>query len=209
MAKVRNTIKPIFLFHKDTPKGEMFRFEGGKGSEQYKAKISEGWVDTPAKLDLPADMDTGISMEKAKNADPNDLKKLVESYGFIVITPEQLKAEAVKMANIAINIENFSDEDLVTEVERRGLVLSDSSADELNEIEDENAEEQCESNHDEAGLSDDLQQLLEQFNEDPESLNKDEHIKLGKGLGVSLRSNWGESVMIEKITKKLNSGEAE
>ena len=201
MAKVRNTIKPIFLFHKDTPKGEMFRFEGGKNSEQYKAKISEGCVDTPATLDLPADMDTGISMEKAKNADPNDLKKLVESYGFIVITPEQLKAEAVKMANIAINIENFSDEDLVTEVERRGLVLSDLSADKLNEIED------GESADIHGGES--SSQLLEQFNEDPESLTKEEHIELGKSLGVSLRSNWGESVMIEKITEKLNSGEAE
>lgn len=194
--------KPIFLFHPDFPKGEMFTLT----EEQIKAKMEDGWVDTPERLDLPKDMDTGISEEKAVNARPEDLVKLVESYGFIVLTQEQLQAEANKMAQaafnpanltdetlqeelkrritedgfVALNLESVSDETLIGEAERRGLKQSDAKADELNELQD-------------------------RFNEDPKSLNKEEHIILGKSLGLSLRSNWGEDTMIEKITEALNA----
>lgn len=194
--------KPIFLFHPDFPKGEMFTLT----EEQVEAKMKEGWVDTPARLNLPEDMDTGISEEKAANARPEDLVELVKSYGFIVLTQEQLQAEANKMAQaafnpanltdemleeefkrritedgfVSLNLESVNDETLIAEAERRGLKQSDSEAEELNELQD-------------------------RFNEDPKSLNKEEHIILGKALGLSLRSNWGEDTMIEKITEALNA----
>lgn len=171
---------PIYLFSEEVPKGEMFRFKGGKDSEEFKAMLDKGWVESPAKLDLPPSMDTGLSMEQVKNASPDDLKKLVESYGFIVVTPEQLKAEAVKMAAVALDVSNFSDEDLIAEAERRGLKQSDIVADELNE-------------------------LTDQFNEDPESLNKDELVALGNnGFKLGLRSNMKEATLIEKIKEAMN-----
>lgn len=182
------TKQPIYLFSKECPKGEMFKFEGGTESEEYKAMLEKGWFDSPAHLDLPPENDTGIPEEQAKNASPDDLKKLVESYGFIVVTPEQLKAEAVKMANVALDIENFSDEDLIAEAERRGLKQSDQSAEELND-------------------------LIDRFNEDPKALNKDELVALGNnGFTLGLRSNMKEDTLIEKITAALNApieGEAE
>lgn len=174
---------PVFLFNKENPKGQMFKFVGGKQSEEYKAMLENGWVDTPAKLDLPEEMNTGVKVEDAKNARPEDLKGLLESYGFIVLTPEQLKAEAVKMADVAMDIGNFSDEDLIAEAERRGLKESAST----NEGDDL------------------IQELLSQFNEDPESLTKAEHVALGNGLySLGLRENMKEETLIEKIKTAMN-----
>jgi hypothetical protein len=204
MEKVINPKKAVFLFNADHPKGEMFTLT----QEQLEAKLEDGWFDTPARLDLPEDNDTGLTEEQVSNARPEDLVKLVESYGFIVLTPEQLKAEANKMAEAAFNpvnltdemleeelkrritedgfvalkLESVSDETLVGEAERRGLKQSDEGADELNA-------------------------LLDRFNEDPKSLNKEEHIILGKSLGLTLRSNFGEDTMIAKITEALNEAE--
>ena len=178
MEKVINPKRPIFLFSKEFPKGEMFTLT----DEQLEAKLEDGWFDTPERLDLPEDNDTGITEEQASNARPEDLVKLVESYGFIVLTPDQLKAEANKMAEAAFNPANLTDETIIEEAERRGLKQSDEGADELNA-------------------------LLDRFNEDPKSLNKEEHIILGKSLGVTLRSNFGEDTMIAKITEALNEAE--
>ncbi len=176
---------PVFLFNQENPKGQMFKFVGGKQSEEYQAMLEKGWVDTPAKLELPEEMNTGVKVEDAKNARPEDLKGLLESYGFIVLTPEQLKAEAVKMADIAMDIGNFSDEDLIAEAERRGLKEPVIESDE--------------------GDSDKINSLLAQFNEDPESLTKAEHVELGNSLySLGLRENMKEDTLIAKIKAAMN-----
>jgi len=170
---------PIYLFSKEVPKGEMFKFPGGKESAKYKQMLEDGWVTTPAKLDLPQEMKTGVTVEQAKDAHPEDLKRLLESYGFIVVTPEQLKAEAVKMAEVAMDIENFSDKDLIAEAERRGLKQGEGS--------------------------DLIQELLSQFEENPESLTKAEHVALGNTLySLGLRENMKEDTLIEKIKAAMN-----
>ena len=170
---------PIYLFSQECPKGEMFKFAGGKDSEEFKQKLAEGWVTTPAKLDLPKEMNTGVTTEQAAEAHPEDLKKLLESYGFIVVTPEQLKAEATKMADVAMDIENFSDDDIIKEAERRGL--KDSGGDDY------------------------LQELLSQFDDNPESLTKSEHVALGNGMfSLGLRENMKEDTLIEKITTAMS-----
>lgn len=189
---------PIFLFSKEKPKGEMFSFYGGKESDEYKEKLEEGWVDTPAKLNLPKNLDTGVSIEDAENAKPQDLIKLVESYGFFVLTPEQLKAEAVKMANVAIDIENFSDEDLITEAERRGLKKSDEVEDAV--VVDGLVDSGAGSAEDKV----DPLALIDQFKLNNKKLSTEELIVVGKELGLSLRSNWSEKVMTDKINEKLN-----
>ena len=173
----------IYLFNEEFPKGQMFKIEGGEDSEEYKSLILKGWVDTPAKLDLPEEMDTGVTEEQAKNARPEDLKAMLESYGFIVVTPEQLKAEAVKMAEVALDIENFADEDIIAEAERRGLKQSSAPADVVNS-------------------------LFDRFQENPEELDKEELVELGNvGYTLGLRMNMKEETMIEKIKAAIESGE--
>lgn len=190
MAKqpvVKSTKQSIFLFSDLHPKGQMFAFEGGKESEEYKAMLEKGWVDTPAKLNLPEDMDTGISVEVAKAARPEDLKAMLEAYGFIVLTPEQLKAEAVKMATVAMDLGNFSDEDLIAEAERRGLKEPDQDVEEAD------------------ASGDQIDSLLEKFNVDPKSLTVAELITLGNTkFDLKLRSNTREDTAIERITAAMN-----
>lgn len=186
---------PVYLFSQEVPQGEMFSFIGGKESEEYKKMLDDGWVDTPAKLDLPKNMDTGLTKDDVEKADPQHLKSILENYGFIVVTPEQMKAEATKMAMVAIDIENFSDDDIIAEAERRGLKESVVIEPEFSEIVDD----------DEASdLETEAEILLGKFKQDPKSLTKDEHIVLGRSVGAHLRSNWSEDVMIEKISEKLS-----
>jgi hypothetical protein len=176
----------VYLFSKDCPKGEMFSFYGGKDSVEYKKMLEEGWVDTPARLNLPKEMDTGITEDIAVNADPQRLINILEDYGFIVLTQEQLKAQAVKMAMTAIDMENFSDEEIIKEAERRGIKDSDDANSDQDDI-----------------VDDDDPDLLGKFITDKSSLSSEEKIALGKELGISLRSNWSDEVMNEKINEAL------
>jgi hypothetical protein len=178
---------PVFLFNQENPKGQMFKFVGGKQSEEYQAMLEKGWVDTPAKLELPEEMNTGVKIEDAKNARPEDLIGIIQSYGFLVLTPEQLKAEAVKMADVALDIGNFSDEDLIAEAERRGLKESNQG------------------NSGDVGSMTELEELRDKFNEDPESLTKAEHVELGNSLySLGLRENMKEDTLIAKIKAAMN-----
>jgi len=179
--KVINPKISIFLFSKEKPKGEIFKFVGGKESDEYKAMLENGYYDTPAQLDLPEDNSVGITVEQAENADPTHLKIMLEKIGFIVMTPEQLKAEVNKLVDTHIDIKEFTDEAIIEEAERRGLKESNIVADELNS-------------------------LLDRFNENPEALNKDELVALGNnGYALGLRSNMKEATLIAKINEALSA----
>ena len=195
---------PVYLFNEENPQGETFSFYGGKSSDEYKKMIEEGWVDTPAKLKLPKEMNTGVLENEAANADPQMLIGILEGYGFVVLTQEQLETQANKMAAAAIDMENFSDSDIIEEAERRGLKKADEDTEHdagvnLNLL-DSGAGS---ADYIDAREQKEEELLLERFKKDPESLNKDEHIVLGRSLELVLRSNWSEKVMIEKITEKL------
>ncbi len=183
-GRIEKEINPrlsIYLFSKDKPRGEIFKFVGGKDSEEYKAMLENGYCDSPAQLNLPKDNDVGITVEQAENADPTHLKIMLEKIGFIVLTPEQLKAEVNKFVDTHIDITEFTDEALVEEAERRGLKQSSDCADELN-------------------------QLTDKFNESPKSLNKDELVALGNnGFSLGLRSNMKEETLIAKIKEALSA----
>lgn len=45
--------------------------------------------------------------------------------------------------------------------------------------------------------------LLDRFEEDPKSLTKDEHVALGKSLGIHLIKSWKEDTLIAKIQAKI------
>lgn len=165
----------IYLFNEEHPRGKMFNLTEAE-IEQYQ---EDGWQDSPKGLTLPEDEPPELTEEQVSNSQPGDLVKLVESYGFIVMTPEQLKAEANKMASVALNIEKFDDQAIIAEAERRGLKKSEISSNKIN-------------------------QLFERFIENNEDLNKDELIYLGNnGYTLGLRSNMKEETMIAKLRLKI------
>jgi hypothetical protein len=189
---------PVFLFSEEKPKGEMFSFYGGEQSEECQEMLKNGWTDTPARLKLPKEMNTGILADEAVNADPQLLIKVLEDIGFFVLTQEQLQAEANKMASAAIDMDNFSDEDLINEAIKRGL--KESSEEEPEESSSENLMDSG------SGSADDKPPTLqERFKENNESLEKDELIHLGKELKLNFMPNWKEETMIKKINEKLEA----
>ena len=194
--KVINPKVSIFLFSKEKPKGEIFKFVGGKESEEYKAMLENGWFDTPAQLDLPKE-ELELTTEQVQNMRPEDLKAMLESYDFIVLTPEQLKAEVNKLVDVHIDIKEFTDEALIAEAERRGLK---EGGEPVEETETDGTEEMINTTD-----IDQDEDLLAKFKSDAKSLTKEEHIILGKQLGVTLRINFGEDTMIKKINEALNA----
>lgn len=186
IEKLVNPKKSVFLFSKENPKGEMFNFVGGKESDEYKAMLEDGWFDSPARLNLPKDNSVGITVEQAENADPTHLKIMLEKIGFIVMTPEQLSAEANKMASVALDITKFGDAEFIAEAERRGLKEPDTTEDSSFDIADA--------------------ETRRIFAEDPTSLTKEQLKAFGnEGYGLSLTMNHSESTMIEKIQEAMNA----
>ena len=188
----------IYLFHEDKPTGEIFKFIGGSDSEEYEAMLEKGWVTTPTKLNLPKNDDVGITVEQAENANPTHLKLMLEKIGFIVMTPDQMKAEINKLVDVHIDIKDFTDEALIAEAERRGLKDGGEPFEEGEEL------DESEGFINTSAIDDD-EDLKAKFINDPKSLTKEEHIILGKQLGVSLRINFGEDTCIEKINEALKS----
>jgi hypothetical protein len=174
----KSIVGPTYLFHEDCPKGEIFN------GKEVEARLKDGWTDSPPEMDIPED--TGLSIDDVKNATPDDVIDAVRAMGFIVLTTEQLKAEANKMASVIMDFDNFDDDTIAAEYNRRfGDTVEDAE-----EVEE-----------------DPVERLKAQFNEDPDSLNKDELISLGNlCYSVGLRSNMKISTMIAKITNAMNEG---
>lgn len=203
--KVINPKVSIYLYSKEKPLGEIFKFVGGREADEYKEMLEDGWVVTPAKLNLPKNNDVGITVEQAENADPSHLKIMLEKIGFIVMTPEQMKAEINKLVDVHIDIKDFTDEALIAEAERRGLKEGGTTGtDQVQEEYFDGSEEFINTT-----AIDQDEDLLAKFKADAKSLNKEEHIILGKTLGLSLRINFGEDTMINKINEKLEEANAE
>lgn len=225
MEKVINPKKAVYLFNQENPKGEMFSLT----QEQLEQKLEEGWYDSPAKLNLPKDDKVGVTVEQAEDARPEHLKKILEGIGFIVLTPEQLKAEANKMADVAfdpqnltdetlqeelkrrigedgfvaLNLESVNDESLMAEAARRELIEVPDEA-EQSEVQDLAGEEMVEQEE----STEDLDELLNKFNEEPESLTIPELIVLGNTkFKLGLRTNMLEATLIQKINAALNDSE--
>jgi hypothetical protein len=197
-AKREKVINPklrIYLFSKENPKGEIFSFINGRDSDEYKAMLEKGYFASPAQLNLPKE-GVDLTTEQVQKMRPEDLKAVLESYGFIVLTPEQLKAEANKLIDAVIDIKDFTDEALLNEAVRRGL---------------KDGEHVEEGNTDgtegfiNTSAINDKEDLLAKFKLNAKSLTKEEHIILGKTLGLSLRINFGEDTMITKINEVINA----
>lgn len=209
--KVINPKTKIYLFSKEVPQGEIFTFLGGKESEEYKAMIESGWVDTPEKLNLPKNNDVGLTVEQAENANPMHLKIMLEKIGFIVLTPEQMKAEVNKMIDTVIDIKEFTDEALLNEAVRRGLKEGNYVEDEI-ESDDSGIVNTTNLSKDEIeALSRNASKeptkaeyLLSEFKEKPTSLTKEELVYLGNTtFKLGLRESMLEDTLINKITEAI------
>jgi len=209
--KVINPKTRIFLFHKDIPQGEIFSFLGGRESDEYKAMIEKGYVDTPKKLNLPKNNDVGITVEQAENADPTHLKIMLEKIGFIVMTPDQMKAEVNKLIGAVIDIKEFTDEALINEAVRRGLkdgeYIEDEVIDEADSIINTSNMSKKELHALNAGNKESKESiLLSEFKEDPNSLDKDELVYLGNTMfKLGLRMSMLEDTLTAKITEAINA----
>lgn len=179
-----NQKKAIYLFNAEKPQGEMFSLT----KDEIQAMLEDGWVDTPALLDLPVNMDTGLTLEKVNNADPKELISVIEGYGFIVLTPEQLAAQAEKMANAALNADNLTDATVLEQAKLRGFVGDDV------ELEEKDHEEEV------------LLSVEEQFEVEPEVLTKPELIQYGNEVfGLELKMTMKEATLIDKIKEAKNA----
>lgn len=170
-----------FLFHKDYPKGKSFLASEIEGLKE------KGWVDTPAKLDLPKEEKT-VKEEQVKEMQPQELVSLVKTMGYTVLTETEMRAEinkaAMKLSESAATIENFTDAELIAEAEKRGLKDGEGEEEPLT-----------------------IEDMQDVFNEDPEALNKDELVHLGnEKFKLGLRENMKEATLIEKITESMNKG---
>lgn len=171
----------LWMYHAKCPKGEIVNLSQAEQLEQ------DGWVKSPALLDLPKEDNAAkMDADQIERARPEDLVGLVKTMGFKVLSEVEFEAEMnkAKFSAVPVTIESFSDEELIAEAERRGLKQSTEDGGDL------------------------LQELLSQFDEDPESLTKAEHVALGNGLySLGLRENMKEDTLIEKIKAAMNGAE--
>ena len=209
--KVINPKIRIYLFNKDTPQGEIFSFLGGRESEEYKAMLEKGYVDTPTKLNLPKNNDVGITVKQAEAADPTHLKIMLEKIGFIVMTPDQMKAEVNKVIGAVIDIKEFTDEALLNEAVRRGLKDGEYIEDEVIDETDSMINTSNMTKEELAGINTGSEEakelvLLSEFKEDPVSLNKDELVYLGNTMfKLGLRMSMLEDTLISKIKEAISA----
>ncbi|CAM0050167.1 hypothetical protein VPHD478_0007 [Vibrio phage D478] len=167
----------LWMYHANCPKGEIVNLSQAEQLEQ------DGWVKSPALLDLPKEDNAAkMDADQIERARPEDLVGLVKTMGFKVLSEVEFEAEMnkAKFSAVPVTIESFSDEELIAEAERRGL--KNSGGDDL------------------------MQELLSQFEEDPESLSKAELVALGNTLySLGLRENMKEETLIDKIKAAMNA----
>ncbi len=175
--------------------------------------IESGWFDTPEKLNLPKDNSVGLTVEQVEKANPSHLKIMLEKIGFIVLTPEQMKAEVNKLIDTVIDIKEFTDEALLNEAVRRGLKEGEYIEDDpLNDtdgiinttdLSKEEIEALSRSQNKEPTKA---EYLLEEFQEKPAQLTKEELVYLGNTMfKLGLRESMLEATLIAKITEAINN----
>ncbi len=169
----------IFLYHVDHPKGKIFELD--KAQDKLEELKEAGWVDSPAELDLPKEEPKEVVIAGgAESLHPEALIEMVKELGFKVLTEEQLLAEVTKHSHVSLNLEDVNDESLIAEMERRQIGAYAKS---------------------EAGPARDLLgELTARFDENPEALNKEELVMLGREkYDLKLNMNMKEDTVIEKI----------
>lgn len=163
----------MFLFHKDHPQGKMFPIETVRAKQDEMKE--DGWVDSPALLDLPKKKPKLITDDAAKEATPQSLVDMVKALGYMVLTEVEFTAE-VSIAAHQLHVDAKAAE--LAHAQRMPAPVDPV-------------------------VSEEDQKLVSQFHEDAFSLTKPELIIVGKIHGVSLTMNHKEATMVEKINEAL------
>ncbi|MEY8206112.1 MAG: hypothetical protein RPR40_13695 [Bermanella sp.] len=167
----------ICLYHADHPKGKIFNL--GEAQDKFEELKEAGWVDSPASLDIQKEPTKVVIAGGAESLHPEALIGMVKEMGFKVLTEEQLQAEVTKHSHVSLNLEDVNDESLKAEYMRRfGNNKTPGSE----------------------GEDSILVKLMARFDENPEALNKEELVMLGREkYGLKLNMNMKEETVIEKI----------
>lgn len=166
----------VFLFHKDFPQGKMF--DANQAEANFDDMVEDGWVDTPAKLDLPKPKPKLASVDAVKEAQPQELVAMVKALGYMVLTEVEFMAEVSKSAHQLHIDAKAAEENLAAEIK-------------------------AESEKPSASISEEDEKLISQFHEDAFSLTKPELIQVGKMFDVRLTMNHNEATMVEKIEEAI------
>lgn len=184
----------VFMYHMDCPKGQLFK------PAQVDQLVQAGWVDTPAKLDLPVQETKPppeLSQEQIERARPGDLVGLVKGMGYKVMTPIEYEAMTHKAQagnNSGFALADYTNAEIIAEAEKRGLKEQDPH------VQAEEGPEQG------TGT---LGQLAEQFKADPHSLVVDELVLLGnQQYGLDLKDSLQAKTLISRISKAQIRSEA-
>lgn len=173
MQKQPNDKKRMYLFSEECPEGQIFDVT----EEELEELLDSGWAESPSELDLPEKEPEAPTAEQVEKAKPGDLVAMVKNLGYHVMTDVELAQANAKAGNF--DIAKVSDDDLVTEAERRGLKQPE----------------------------DNTQELVARFFENPKSLTKEELVVVGAAHGLELKMQMKEENMIAKIGEAMNSSE--
>ena len=156
----------IILYHNDCRKGKIFDLD--QAEEKYEQMIDDGWVDSPADLE-PIE-------PEAKEEEPIDptmtveeIVQKVKSLGFTVLTPDEAP------------IGRFTDDELLAEVDARGIVY----------------------------VFDEKDPLINRFIQAPSELSKDELVTLGEDYDLKLVKTMNEETMIGHISQAIEDSKTE
>jgi hypothetical protein len=161
----------VYLYSQSTPNGRAFLT-----SEVEKMRES-GWVDSPAKLDLPKE-EKVINPEQVEQMRPDELVNMVKTMGYKVLTDLEFTAEINKAVSKIkpVTIDSFSNDELIAEAESRGLKDSEEES------------------------------LADRFMEKPKSLTKEELVRFGNTeFKLGLRVGMLEDTLIEKIQEAMKT----
>lgn len=167
-----------YRFHESNPSGKIFN----NTESEFEELAKDGWVESPAKLKNQPKKEQAVTAEQAKSMDPQSLVAMVKSMGYEVFTPDMLQAEINKALSVPIDVNTVPDHLIESEYKLRFNTVAPMSAEPSENVEAS------------------IDELQDQFNEEPESLIVDELVALGNiKYKLGLRSNMKEATLIVKI----------
>ena len=181
-----------FLYHPEHG-SKLFELDDGGEDKLY----SDGWRDNPQCLDKVEPIN-GLEPEKvSEQVPPPAIRMTMEQVADLVEIGEAETDEGFELV-------------VVDFVESRWIKPVDPAnpGDQGGHVQELSPASQT--GDEGPSLSDDVAFLLERFKNDPKSLTKDEHVFLGKNLGIkTMISSWSEDTLINKINEQLANGDNE
>ena len=176
----------IFLYHPEQG-AKLFDLDDGGEEKLYR----DGWRDNPACLD---------------KADPVESLAPEKAFDYVEQPPVNISME--QLGELVEFGETEAEDGL--ELNVVGFVAPDKAVapEEVKSLEPGVQSDDDKAPEDGPSLTEEVASLLERFKVDPKELTKDEHVFLGKNLGIKVMiSSWSEDTLIKKINEQLANGD--